>query len=397
MQTAEPKQRRWKWISVFVAVLLVVSGTGYLAYSYYQPDAKQAIQNALGRTSVSLDVKAYHANGQMFADVKMPHDLIVDEFNGWVIDLLSVGVTMGGYTQCRNCNFVGKSTTCVSPYYCGLSFEIGTSNTAATRADVSMGAPYTPAAGSVLFPDTATNPTATATANPATCTTGATDSISGMSGTQSITSSVTIWEVGAYLVGYSGASYSMMTFHDILPSGINVVSGDSVVVSYALNLAVSGFNNNLCAMLAGFLAGDIASGGHVQITMTDYSYAAYNFYAWCTSGGSDKIYTTGCANFASAEASLIQLGSGSQTWTPSSIWLSNPIYAGALTKVSYSSTLATATLYWTASVTYGTSATVTNAALVILAQSLFVMFGTSFSGQPLTASVPFVITLKVGD
>lgn len=413
-------------------MLMISAAAGIATYRYFATTPQSGV-------TVGLLVTVHNSKGQLINnDTRyMPHDLILNTFNEWLINLIAVGdgistisqpITYMGdlssyATSCAgtSCDWVND---CISPYYCGLSFAIGTGTVSPARTDTSLTTGYTPTSGSLYFPDTATNSAVcdtttsiTVTCNGAIVNTGASDTITGMSGSQSITSTATITEAGAFITGVSQNNRATtMIFHDTF-TGIPVVSGDTVTVSYTLNLP-SGITTNLANIIAAYLAGNLAgyanSNGpqsgtgetQVSISLTSTTDVVNTFYSWSNSNGGTTggtYYPTNQNTASATNIGYMGIGTGTTAYTPSDIKMGTQIGSlNEFTSIAYTSTTASAVQYVTSTFTESTSNTITEAAgfqqMTQGGTSLdYMLFGTTFTSQTETAGTPYGISMNIGD
>lgn len=352
--------------------------------------------------TAGLLVTVHNAEGQLIKnDTRyLPHDLILDAFNNYIASLLDYGTlntntgAPGNYffdSYSSDCPSAGPSTTC------GIALEIGTGTGTVARTDTALFTVY-----SGLFADTSTNPTfkTSSSINGATCN-AASETITGIGGTQSITSSVTITEAGMYATALGA---TILWTHDTF-TGIPVVSGDTVSLSYTINLP-TGFSANMCNVLAGVLAGNIGSGDYVPITLTPVSGSAVTFYTWTASGcNSNCGYILSAQDNAAgaSQSDAIAIGTGATAFSYSSVSLTSKVSPyQAPTIRTYTSTTALATNYFTTSFTLSTSNSITEAGYFLSltssgTQNWYLMFGTTFTGQSETANVLYGLSIAVGD
>jgi hypothetical protein len=387
--------------AILISLLIILSAFDGIMIYQHSLTPQQQFNNALSQISVGLTVNAYHS-GQTnpYATRYLPHDLITDKFNQWITDIFG---TMGtSITAISGLTQIGTITNgaCSNAYalvsnYCGVFFEIGT-GTGTSKGDTVLTTPYTPSGGALQFADTATNPTfilysSGTTANGATCNTGSTDTITGLGGSQTITGSVTITEAGLF-IAYSVTN--VLFFHDDF-TGISASSGDTVAISYTINLSNAGLTTNFCNFLAGYLAGNFQGGtssatDKVQFSMINTGNTPSTFDSWCI-GGSYKPTTTTCTSTSAIDK--MGIGTGNTAFTPASYQLNNEVGSPTtITADAYSSP----TCYWTTSITVGTTNTILESGMFItLSGNNYLMFAiTGFSGQTQTASVPFPATIR---
>lgn len=354
--------------------------------------------------TATLTVMAYHSGQSTpYYNKSFPNDPIVDGFNKWLIDVFDVGqglsekCTYGSY-----CFVIGMDTVtyCTAANPCGAFLEIGT--TAGTaRSDTALNVAYTPSGGQVEMASTATNPVlvTSGAANPATCNTGTTDSVTGISGSQPITGSVTIQEAGLFLgYTYTSTYYSAMFSHDTISPGISASNGDTVTVAYTINLSNTGMTTNLCNFLAGLFAGNIA-GGTVTVTLTQVGGSTGSFYVWCTvTAGSatstQPLRTTGCVT--ASPSGKMGIGTGTTPFTPSSLMLTSQVGTRQqITAVAYVSP----TDYWTTTFTEASTNTIGEiGSFLTLSGNDYMFFATLLSPtQTETATVAYGQTIRLGD
>lgn len=384
--------------NAFLIILLIgFSGadSSLIYYTYYNP-----LQNTINNVTVGLDVKAYHPNGNMFAERNMPNDLVLDNFNNLLriifvpytgnllsspakftsgsvtnICLLSSGCTTG---------YVGWDITasCNTAPYCGAVLQIGT-GTGQTRADYKLNTQY----GST-FAVTST-----------VCNSASTDTVV-FSGSISITSTATIQEAGAGINYVAPTGGIILYFHDSF-TGIGVVNGDTVTIQYTINLNNAGFNDNLCVLLAGMFTGQLTTGSYgtnvgVSVSFITTGGASNSFYVWCNGNYYLIATTSSCGNPFSVNDVWISIGTALTTFTPSTHNLGSQLSTSVISTSNYVS--ANGRVYWTSNFVIGSSNTIQEAGMIIkLSTNNYMFFATSFTGQAQTSNVPFGITLEVSD
>ena len=411
METAQPRRSRAHLTFMAAAIIvLILAGTfAFVSAGGSNPTKAQtatSVAKVLDEAQVSLWVKAYSPSGQLIAQRNASNDLILDTFNIWFTYLLGAGSTgiscaSEGAGLVDPCNAFGNTATCSgTPTVCGVLLGVGTSSTPAARSDTGLGTQF-----GALFADSGVNAAPTSTADPSLCHTGTTDEIYDINGTTTVGSTTTIKEAAAFIKGSYSATYTMIIFHDVF-DGIAVTSGDTVTVSYQVNLANAGLTTNLCYLLAGFFTGNIsATGKTVSIFMTTTSGATggldEQFLPWCNGGGLGKVYTVGCGS--SSQGAYEGVGTGNTPFTPASYSLTTQVGAYTYPATNaYSSTLGTATMYWTSTFTIATPNTLKEGGLFMYltlnsVSSQFMIFALTFSGQAQVADVPFGISLWVTD
>ncbi|MDE1850139.1 MAG: hypothetical protein KGI00_05445 [Candidatus Micrarchaeota archaeon] len=146
--------------------------------------------------------------------------------------------------------------------------------------------------------------------------------------------------------------------------------------------------------MAGFLAGNIANNGHVQITLTNTVLGTANFYTWCgTSAGNYKIFTTSCGT--TTESNYLSIGTGSTAFTTSSTGLT--AQAGTYTQIT-GLAYASPTSFFTTTFNIGSSNTISEMGLFTkLSGAYFLMFALTFTGIAQTANVAFGMTIRMAD
>ena len=391
-------RRRRVLATLAVAALLVFSVP--LAVYYVNPrpgptGAQCAADPGLC-LSMTLTVRAYHAGqSQPYATRVMPNDPIVDGFNKFLVDYFDRGSGQAALCPYAACAFIGNtgSTSCPA-WGCGSFLEIGTTP-GTSRADTALNAAYTPSGGIVQMQSTAENPqqpSGAVAATPATCNTGTTDSVTGISGSQPITGGVTIQEAGLFLESAYPASY--MVSHDTISPGISASNGDTVTVAYAISLSNTGITTNFCNWFAGLMTGNMGATNHVTVSLTNTAGVTNSFYVWCTSGAGFHIWTTSCAD--PTQLAKIGIGTGTTPFTPASVALTAQV--GSRTQVSGIGYLSPV-MYWTSTITVGTTNTIGEVGMFLtLSANDYLFFATTLSPtQTETASTPYGQTLRLGD
>ncbi|MDE1824344.1 MAG: hypothetical protein KGH74_03525 [Candidatus Micrarchaeota archaeon] len=223
--------------------------------------------------------------------------------------------------------------------------------------------------------------------------------MTGISGSQAITSSVTIQEAGLFSKGYAAAGGTML-FHDTFV-GINVINGDTVTISYEIDLNNSGLNDNFCRFIAGGMTGNLAGGGASNVTITSTSGSTLVVDLWCNAGsavGTDvpnkaTAHSTSCGTPPSTEPMAI--GTGSSAFTTSSLALTTMV--GSYTQVA-SASYVSPTNYWTTTFTVGSSNTIGEAGMFLTISGVnYMFFALTFTGQSETANTPFGVTIRMSD
>lgn len=396
-----------------VALICLIGVAAFVAFTLIPPSPPQkTAQSYIPQITVGLTVWANYPNGTKIPGSvrSMPNDLILDAFNKLLEDVLVTGdsfslLTTGGLAlYVFNVESASGTFSCAasSSISCGVEFEIGTGGTSVTRTDSGMTTGYTPGGGMLAFPDTAENPSPTTTPNTAACNIGgATDYVYGISGSQVITSSVTINEIGLFARGsaYSGQASSMMWFHDGVSPGISVVSGDTVTVNYQINLNNPGFTNNFCYLIASMFTGNIAVNGADAFSLEATDGTTNTFYNWC---GNNNVANQVATPFSTSNTCTthtgqgkMEIGKGTTPFTPATYALGSILgSASAISSRAYSSPQN----FYTTTFTISGSNSITEACEgIVLSAKFYCMFGLTFTGQPQTSGVPFGFTLRTGD
>jgi hypothetical protein len=339
----------------------------------------------------------------------MPNDLILNEFDNMLETVLATGNGFGTLGAPYYWGLLSyASDTCVSSttIACGIAFEIGTGGSSVARSDTALTTPYTPAGGYTLFQDTAGQayPQSTTTPVTATCNSGTTDYVSGISGSQIITDSVTINEVGLVMIADStniGPLTKQLWFHDGISPGLTVVNGDTVTVAYQINLNNPGFTDNFCKLLASWFTGNILQNGAVPVSLKATDGSTNTFYTWC---GTVSAFDTSASPFATTTActthtgqGAMQIGQGTSAFTPATYALGSLVGA---TQPIGTRTYATGTgvNYWTSTFTVTGTHTITESCMgLILSSKFYCLFGLTFAGQTQTSGVPFGWTMRTGN
>jgi hypothetical protein len=396
--------------SVMLILILGLSMFDGVMYASHQLTPQTVAKDAVDSISLSIDVKAYHSDGTLYAERNLPNDLINNNLNTLLlrmftpnencITLLNTGntyVTFNIYGTVNSCTaqFENASPNCNSVPYCGTVMAIGTGTNAPARSDYQLQAIY-----GGYFADTSS------------CVTGTTDTVQ-ITGSDSITSSVSITEAGLFInLPYANSAYIYILSHDTF-TAINAVNGDTVTVIYDLSLNNSGFTTQFCNWLSDILAGSMQSTSSNTVTLTDTLGNTATYQVWCSttpnnaeefliisvSGDCGTQGTTSVTTNTNAFI-LMEIGTGTVSFTPSSTHLTSPI--GSPTPISntvYSS--ANGQLYYTTTFTgISSSNTVTEAGVFLSLTStphLYLMFALTFTGQSQTANTPFGLSLEFTD
>lgn len=363
--------------------------------------------------SVTLTVKAYHAHQQKaYYDQNVSNDLILNNFNEMLGAFFArgssasaitwsppgTGGAAAGFDTSGGCGVATGST-------CGAFFEIGTSGTAPARTDTALNSPYTPSGGDLAFPDTAENAVLTTSPTSATCVEGTTDYVDGISGAQVVTGTEGFQEVGLFLgVGYSYdllvEPNQVMVMHDTYPT-IDAVAGDSVTVSYQIDLANAGFNNNFCEFLALLFTGNMATASAVSGNFENTGGSNVGFYLWCSESSYTDIkdaLSTGATCGSASTVGQVGLGTSTASLSSSAYKLGTMVGGyGAWTTDAYP-TSPGGTIYWTSSLTISGSNTIAEAGIFLEMSSNEYMFARiTFSGQAQSSGIPFGMTLRIED
>jgi hypothetical protein len=389
-------RRRKALAGLAVAALLVLSIPLAVYYATPRPSAGQQCTADPGLCiSATLTVRAYHAGQSApYYDRSFPNDPIVDQFNKLLIDVFDRGSGVG--VQNSASTYIGSAWGCAA-YGCGTYLEIGT--TAGTsRSDTTMNAGYTPSGGALQIEDTGTNPvqiTNTA-ANPATCNTGTTDTITGISGSQPITGSVTIQEAGLF-VYYDAGDLNQMVSHDTISPGISASNGDTVTVAYQINLSNVGLTTNFCKVLASWLSGNLATGDYESTSLYNTADTANAYYTVCSPVGTNWGFYTSSSCTAASQFGRLGIGTGTTAFTPAAVALTAQV--GSTTQIAGIGYLSS-TMYWTSTITVSTSNTIGEVGLFVYTTTSgnILMFATTLSPtQSETASTPYGQTIRLGD
>lgn len=415
MSEIKPKPRLKSILSVLavVGVILLVGiplGAYQQTVTVGQPvttseTTTQAFQDAINHITVGLTVQAFHSQNQTaikmglvkpFQTRYLPDDLLVDNFYKYLGANLYTGDSASSIASAFGTGFGGNCNAILTST-CGIIFEVGTSGTAPTRSDTTLNAGYTPSGGNIGFADTAQNPVLTNSPTAATCNTGATNNVNGISGSQVITGSVTIQEVGMF-VSYANTLSTMVT-HDTF-TGVVVSNGDTMTVSYQINLSNAGLNNNFCNWMAGLFTGNIAAGGSnngVSVSLTNTASASNNFFVWCNGSGNfnTPFYTDKACSLATALGEM-GLGTSNAATSSSAVDLTSRVGVyQALSSNAYPA--AGGVIYWTSTQTIGGSNTIQEASMNIrLSATTYMFFRGTFTGQSQIGGTPFGFTLRLG-
>jgi hypothetical protein len=401
--------------SVMLILILGLSMFDGVMYVSHQLTPQTVAKDAVDSISLSIDVKAYHSDGTLYAERNLPNDLINNNLNTLLLQMftptetcvtnyvstsntaLNLETYNTGYSSsyCRAITNPGGGQTayCNTAPYCGTIEAIGTGTNTPTRSNYQLQTIY----GS-YFADTSS------------CVTGTTDTVQ-ITGSDSITSSVSITEAGLFInlvydpYNNPPGPQIMMLSHDTF-TAINAVNGDTVTVTYDLSLNNSGFTTQFCNWLADILQGSIQSTYTNSVTLTDTKGNIATYYVWCSSPSNvdqSVIIQSSCGTSVLTNTNafiLMEIGTGTVSFTPSSTHLTNPI--GSPTPISntvYSST--NGQLYYTTTFTgISSSNTVTEAGVFLSlnsAPNLYLMFALTFSGQSQTANTPFGLSLEFTD
>jgi hypothetical protein len=389
--------------SVMLILILGLSMFDGVMYASHNLTPQTVAKDAVDSISLSIDVKAYHSDGTLYAERNLPNDLINNNLNTLLLEMFTPNVTcVSNYVSTSNtalnletynsagaCDGITYSGAglCNTAPYCGTVEAIGSGTNAPARSDYQLQTIY----GS-YFADTSS------------CVTGTTDTVQ-ITGSDSITSSVSITEAGLFIhLVYGGSGVTMMLSHDTF-TAINAVNGDTVTVTYDLNLNNSGFTTQFCNWLADILQGSIQSTNTNSVTLTDTKGNIATYSVWCNgSGGSvyQVIISSSCGTVLTNTNAfiLMEIGTGTVSFTPSSTHLTSPI--GSPTPISntvYSS--ANGQLYYTTTFTgISSSNTITEAGVFLSlnsAPNLYLMFALTFTGQSQTVNTPFGLSLEFTD
>lgn len=396
-----------------VALILLVAVASIVGFTLVTaPSSQRTSQSYTPQITVGLTVWANYPNGTKIPGSArfMPNDLILDAFNKLLEDVLVTGdsfslLTVTSPTPYTFITYSGGAALCTSSnsISCGVEFEIGTGGTSVARTDTGMTTGYTPSGGMLAFPDTAENPSPTTTPNTAACNTGGTtDYVYGISGSQVITSSVTINEIGLFARNAFnvGSASSMMWLHDGVSPGISVISGDTVTVNYQINLNNPGFTNNFCYLIASMFTGNIATDGADAFSLKATDGTTNTFYNWCGYSnvyGNQVLTPFSTSNVCSTHTGQgeMEIGKGTTPFTPATFALSSILGSATAISVRAYSSLQN---FYTTTFTISGSNSITEACEgIVLSSKFYCMFGLTFTGQPQTSGVPFGFTLRMGD
>jgi hypothetical protein len=390
-----------------VMLILIVSlsafdGAVYATHYYNLLTPQTVAKDAVNSISLSIDVKAYHSDGQLYAERNLPDDLINNNLNTLLLQMFTPNQSCDNYLDTANAfltlviyGTVGCSpaiyliynpTSCNSAPYCGTRIAIGTGSNTPARSDYQLQTIY-----GGYFADTSS------------CVTGATDTVQ-ITGSDSITSTVAITEAGLFsYLAYPGG-VSVMLSHDTF-TAINAVNGDTVTVTYDLSLNNSGFTNQFCNWLAAILQGSVQSTFSNTVTLTDTSGNIATYSVWCSTAAGTFIINSAspCGSSVLTNTNafiLMEIGTGTNAFTPSSEHLTSPI--GSPTPISntvYSS--ANGQIYYTTTFTgISSSNTITEAGVFLSLTAtphLYLMFALTFTGQSQAANTPFGLSLEFTD
>ena len=375
-------------------VLISVSAFGgYTIYKNYY-DQRQQLINAINQITLTLNFTVTH-NGKSYSTI-IPNDLLTDNFYKLMLSLFTPcysSSTQIVYTVVLtsnvpdnvvmwNCNSSTSIFGFASTFNAinGGVIEIGTSSITPKTSDYNLNTAF-----QTYFTTTSS------------CNIGTTDNIV-TSGSESISSSASITETGLLLD--IGSIYILLS-HDTF-SAIVVNSGDTVTVSYTLNLNNVGFNNNLCQILYGILQYEVGN-AVLQITLTDITGTSYIYCIKNPMMSSVSILTA--INGASCTSSswsggsnynFIQMaiGTAANTFTPSSYALTSQIASTVITNNVYSST--NAQVYYTTTFTLPNTKTIAEAGLFLQINTItFLMFAINPTATVFTANTPTGITLYI--
>jgi hypothetical protein len=389
--------------SVMLILILGLSMFDGVMYASHQLTPQTVAKDAVNSISLSIDVKAYHSDGQLYAERNLPDDLINNNLNTLLLQMFTPNQSCDNYLTTSDSyttlliyggSCSGAATflydgnaVCNSVPYCGTRIAIGTGANTPTRSDYQLQTIY-----GGYFTDTSS------------CVTGATDTVQ-ITGSDSITSTVAITEAGLFSsFNYFSGIVSFMLSHDTF-TAINAVNGDTVTVTYDLNLNNSGFTNQFCNWLAAIFQGSVQSTFSNTVTLTDTSGNIATYSVWCSNGGDTYLISSGSSCNTSVLTNtnafiLMEIGTGINAFNPSSTHLTSPI--GSPTPISntvYSS--ANGQIYYTTTFTgISSSNTITEAGVFLSLTAtphLYLMFALTFTGQSQTANTPFGLSLEFTD
>ena len=381
-------------LTVLFVLTLLVSGVGAYIYGAQQhPTSKSSL--SMGNTetvklaissmihndvNLALNVTVTDPSGHRVANTYQPNDLIVNNFYNWLIAFLnnaqssalvgpsgikntaggSVTVYTWGTGSVGTCGSSPALLNCVSAGQGGL-IEVGTSSTAATRADYNVGTAF-----QSYF-----------TTN-SVCAQNTVDSIV-VTGSENANSSTTLTEAGLFLQGQGPTT--IMLAHDVF-GGVSVSASNTITVQYTWTLNNVGFNYNLCEYLAGLFTQPNGAGNLIKTPnalMVFYDTLGRNVtwaQASSTSQGasttaslfplassSPTTSTTAAWNAGAANNAMkIAIGTGSSAFTPTSRALTTFYQSNYISTTSYDSA---GNAYETATMSLATGATIGEAAIYL--------------------------------
>jgi hypothetical protein len=393
-----PKKGRRQFASLLAVFLLVSSLGAVVIYKTEtpQPLTKSQVaaylscdgpQNKTGcdihiplQVNLALNITVYASatNHTKVGGTYQPHDLILNNFYQWLIVALdnaqsTLTLTTSGIKNTAGTTenmVVWGSTPCSSSPYCinyassgeGGQIEVGTSSTAATRADMNLGSPFQ------SYFDTN-----------AVCLTGSTDSVV-VTGSENANAGGTITESGLFMQNALGGNGYFILAHDIF-SGVVVSGGNTITVQYTWSLNNAGFNYNLCELLAAYWTQPNGSNNLIKTPnslMVFYDTQGRNV-TWvpsCNPSGSyasvfvaplasSSPTSSACATFALGDtnnAMQIAIGTGSAAFTPTTRSLTSYYAENYITNTNYDSA---GNAYETANILLATGATISEAAIYL--------------------------------
>lgn len=385
----QKRKRNYVLVSLSLAALILSAGFVFSTPSPRQTvginetvrlTIDQMIYNDIG-LSLRINVSDH---GKVLSSTYLEHDMILNNFYKWLIALLnnaqsgerifaSVTDTAGsaqtpstwgadnGGLHCGN-----AGVYCFNAVKAGQGglIEVGTSSTAATRADTNLGTAFQSYFNTNSY-----------------CSTGATDSII-ITGSVNANSGVTITESGLFFQDTTASNvvHTYILAHDIF-AGVVVSAGNTITIQYTWSLNNAGFNYNLCELLAAYFTQPNGANNQVKtpaalmvfydtlgrnVTWSPICDRATNsFYGAVYPLSSSSPTSAACTTFSSGQtnnAMQIQIGTGGVAFTPTTRKLTTYYAQNYITSTSQDGA---GNAYETANILLVTGATITEAGIFL--------------------------------